>query len=500
MKITVLNKLVLAVLGLMLLATCSKLKVTVLNSPPEIPSDPVPADGTTLGNLEVEFSWICSDLDGDTLTYSIYLDTAMIPAIYDSLIDTTFYIPAEISYNTTYYWRIAASDNKGGQTEGPVWSFVIGDDETAPVVTVTAPNGGELYYIGSDYNITWEATDDDSVASYRLDYSPDGGDTWVEIEDWTDGNPLTYNLEIWDLPEAPASTRYLARVSCQDVAGNIASDVSDEMFMIWPEGGMIAFISDRDGNYEIYTMWADGTHQRNISNSSSFDWTPTWSPDCSKIAFYSNRSGVTQIYTMNSDGTDTVNISDNEYNDSYPAWSPNGDKIAYSTTRTGNYEVYVMNTDGSDVLNLTNNASNDWCASWSPDASRLTFHSYRDGNYEIYKMNADGGTQTRLTIQGLDDAYPAWSPTGPRITFTSWRTSNAEVYVMNDDGTSQINITNLASQELRSQWSPDGTKIIFETNRDGNYEIYIMNADGTNPVRLTTEASFEGFATWSPIN
>jgi len=497
---TFFNRLMLVMFVLAAFLSCSKLSQINLQSAPEIPSDPVPADGAVLDSLDIEFMWTCSDLDGDPLTYDIYIDTVATPAIYDSLIDTTVYASARLYYNRTYYWQIVAKDSTGQETAGPVWSFVLGDDETLPIVTVTSPNGGELFYIGSMQNITWEASDDDSIASYRIEFSPNNGDTWLEIEDTT-GNPLSYYIEIPDTAEAPASTRYLVRVSCRDAAGNIASDVSDEMFTIWPEGGMIAFVSDRDGDYDIFTMWADGSHQQNISNSSSFDYIPSWSPDCSKIAFYSNRSGVNQIYVMNSDGTDTVNISDNEYNDSYPAWSPNGDKIAFSTTRTGNYEVYIMNTDGSEQYNLTNNIASDWSCAWSPDALALTFHSYRDGNYEIYAMDNTGGSQTRLTSQALDDAYPSWSPSGLLITFSSWRNGNAEIYLMNFDGSNQHNISNHSSQDLLSQWSPDGNRIVFTSDRDaGNYDIYVMGTDGTNLVRLTSDTGYDGYPSWSPVD
>ena len=54
--------------------------------------------------------------------------------------------------------------------------------------------------------------------------------------------------------------------------------------------GKIAFISDRDGNREIYVMNADGTNQVRLTNNSVVDDHPTWSPDGTKIAFVSQRA------------------------------------------------------------------------------------------------------------------------------------------------------------------------------------------------------------------
>jgi len=495
MKTSKINKIALTFFLLLVIITCSKLNITVLNSPPEIPSDPTPSDGATPANLDFAFTWTCTDLDGDPLTFDIFLDTSATPAIYDSLIDTTSYSASSISYNATYYWKIVAADSSGQQTEGPIWSFTLGDDEVDPTVTVSAPNGGELWYVGEEYDITWEATDDDSIASHKIEYSTNDGADWFDILDWTDGNPQTY---AWTVPPTP-TTRHLVRVSCQDLAGNTGNDVSDTMFTAWPEGGMIAFSSNRDGAYNIFTMFADGSNQQNISNSIGGDYGPTWSPDCSKIAFSSSRDGNNQIYVMNSDGTDQVNISNNANDDVFPAWSPNGDKIAFSTTRTANFEVYIMDVDGSNQFNLTNNTAGDLYSSWAPNASGIAFYSDRGSNPDIYIMDNTGGNQFRLTTHALTDAYPAWSPNGLLIAFSSYRDSNYEIYLMNVDGSNQHNISINASTDNLVQWSPDGTRLVFMSDRTGNYDIYVMNPDGTNLIGITADAGYDGYPSWSPI-
>ena len=498
MKIPNANTIIWAILISLLLLTCSKLSQTNLQSAPEIPSDPVPADGAELGSLDIELSWTCSDLDGDPLTYDIYLDTLTTPAIYDSLIDTTSYIPARMSYNITYYWKIVAIDSTGQQTEGPVWSFVVGEDETAPTVTLIAPNGGELWYVDDEHDITWEAADDDSIASYKLEYTADEGTTWVDIQDWTDGNPQTF---AWTVPATP-STYHLVRVSCQDFGGNIVSDESDTLFTAWPEGGMIAFSSTRDnGVYNIFTMFTDGSNQYNITNSDANNSHPSWSPDCSKIAFMSYRDGNQEIYIMNSDGTNQVNISNNSSNDQMPAWSPNGDKIVFASNRTGNHEVYIMNVDGTEQYNLTINGAEDYYCSWNPEGDRMAFHSNRGGNWDIYLMDDDGSNLQRITTHGAVDAYPSWSPNGLLIVFRSSIPGNNDIYLMNIDGSNQHNISSHGADDQWPQWSPDGENIIFHSNRTVDYEIYIMSTDGTNLINLSNdEAASDINGTWSPID
>jgi Tol biopolymer transport system component len=490
------DRLVIVLLVSALGFSCSKLEKAVLNSPPDIPTDPFPADSAAMTTAAIDFSWACMDLDGDRLTYDLYLDTLENPAIYDSLIDTTYYSGARIHYNLTYYWKVVAKDSLGESTSSPVWTFTTGDDITPPTVTIITPGVDSVWYIGTNQSITWQGVDEDSVAAYMIEYSIDAGSTWVMLQNWSNGNPGTYG---WTIP-ASASAFAMLTVACRDFAGNVGADTLDSPFYIWPQGGMIAFTSTRSGNFSIFTMYADGSHQQNISNGIAYDYFPTWSPDCRKIAFMSNRDGNNQIYVMNSDGTDQVNISNDSYDASYPFWSPDGNKIAFSSTRDGNYEVYVMDIDGTNQTDLSNNSAWDYWSSWSPNGDSLTFHTNRDSsNYEIYKMAADGSGQTRVTIDAQDDGYPYWSPLGTLIAFTSWRDGNGEIYLSNTDGSNPQNITNSSSEDAYSAWSPDGTKLVFMTSRDGNYEIYTMNSDGSNLIRLTTDSGGDQYPVWSPV-
>ena len=91
-------------------------------------------------------------------------------------------------------------------------------------------------------------------------------------------------------------------------------------------GGLIAFISERDGNPEIYVMNADGSDQKRLTYNNCDDWAPDWSPDSEKIAFTSGLNGNLDIYIMNADGSGIQQITDNTSDDGWSSWSP--DKTA----------------------------------------------------------------------------------------------------------------------------------------------------------------------------
>ena len=71
-----------------------------------------------------------------------------------------------------------------------------------------------------------------------------------------------------------------------------------------------------------------------------------------RLLFASSRDGNDEIYSMNADGTATVRLTNNSTRDNRPFWSPNGKEIAFTSERDGNREIYIMNADGSGARNL----------------------------------------------------------------------------------------------------------------------------------------------------
>ena len=85
---------------------------------------------------------------------------------------------------------------------------------------------------------------------------------------------------------------------------------------------MIAFSSNRDGNFEIYVMKADGSQQTRLTNNPAFENRPSWSPDGERIAFISDRDGNREIYFMKADGSQQTRLTNNSAFDARPMWRP----------------------------------------------------------------------------------------------------------------------------------------------------------------------------------
>src|SRR5262245_9851074 len=233
-----------------------------------------------------------------------------------------------------------------------------------------------------------------------------------------------------------------------------------------------------------------------------------------RIAFTTARdAGNFEIYTMDADGSGLVNLTNNPAYEDSPGGSSDGLKVVFSSHRDGNPEIYSMNIDGTDVARLTNNPASEIYPTWSPDRTKIAFVSDRDGDMEIYTMNADGTDQVKRTKQGgrFDNVAPSWSPDGTKIAFESSRGRSSDIYTMNPDGSGLRRLT-AAAQNAEPSWSPDGTKIVFRSNRDDPNpdscgltpppycitEIYTLNEDGSAATRITNASDFHHDRTCDP--
>jgi Tol biopolymer transport system component len=224
----------------------------------------------------------------------------------------------------------------------------------------------------------------------------------------------------------------------------------------WSPDANIAYDSVRDGSWGIY--YTSGQYTFKLSGSSGVnEFNPDWSPDGDLIAYESNRDGDFEVYVSDLDiidGPFVDQLTNNSSADGCPDWSPDGRRIAFSSDRDGNREIYVMNNDGSGQTRLTNHPALDSCPTWSPDGGTLAFRSERDGDAEIWLMDADGSNQRQLTRNSARDWAPAaWSPDGHWLAFSSHRTGNWEIYIISVDGVTEFNLTKSKSYDAYPAWT-----------------------------------------------
>lgn len=141
----------------------------------------------------------------------------------------------------------------------------------------------------------------------------------------------------------------------------------------------------------------------------------TGRPPTDLIAFVSTRGGQTDIWTMKADGTDRHRITDDPAEDASPAWSPHGSEIlSVSNREDARYEVYVSSWNGKYLKRLTNSAGTKDLPGWSPDGKEIVFLA--SGTVHIRSRFGGDDMQVIPTVEQGVTQFPRpyvsakWSP------------------------------------------------------------------------------------------
>jgi TolB protein len=176
-----------------------------------------------------------------------------------------------------------------------------------------------------------------------------------------------------------------------------------------PDGTRLAFVSNRDGNNEIYVMNVDGSGVRRLTNHPAADAVPTWSPTGAQIAFTSDRGGTPQVYVMSAaDGSSLRKISSESWADR-ASWSPAPyNEIAFAAQSGPGYDIKVFDLSTGETRRLTFGEGSNESPAYSPNGRHIAFMSTRKGNSQIFTMTRDGRDVRQVTTTG-NNTTPAWS-------------------------------------------------------------------------------------------
>lgn len=214
------------------------------------------------------------------------------------------------------------------------------------------------------------------------------------------------------------------------------------------------------------------------------------SPDGKKIAFMSDRSGSLEIWTMNRDGSSPEKLTDLG-NCGSPRWSPDGRWIAFDAVVDGPPAIFVVAADGGPAQKVVANEWESMVPSWSNDGKWIYFASHRSGDDQVWRVPFGGGPAVQVTQQG--GFATAESFDGETLYYAKTRFENPEIWKVPVGGGAERRVSPLLHPKTWANWALTENGILFlnaENDPSVTLEFFDFATSGVRPVSELEKPSF----------
>ncbi len=235
------------------------------------------------------------------------------------------------------------------------------------------------------------------------------------------------------------------------------------------KGGSIVYAMRDHGRFNLWTLGIGQTTPIRLTNTTSDDRDPAWSPKGDRIAFASHRDGNWDLYIMDVATGNTSRLTYDLDYEGVPTWSPDGTFIAYESYENNVLGINILKADGLEKpahLPLSS-AAPHFSPAWSPgDGRRIAYITVANGASEIDIIDLNHPVETNairlLNPPGVDVDKPVWSPDGQQIAYNAHVGGRDLVYARSvaDPQSDPV----VVGQGHDPTWSPNGTSLIFATD------------------------------------
>jgi Tol biopolymer transport system component len=249
-----------------------------------------------------------------------------------------------------------------------------------------------------------------------------------------------------------------------------------------PDGKWIVFTSERAGQADLFRVHPDGSGLEQLTDDPAFDDQGSLSPDGTSLAFISTRGeGFANLWLMDIGSRKCRNLTQSRSGNFRPSWSPDGRWIAFSSDRDaspgrfpGQWEhlqstgIYLIHPDGSGLRRLTKAGGFTGSPTWSSDGKRVLYYETdetgaylaKSGNSrtELVSIDISTGERVQYTASNEVKLSPQWLP-GGRISYAVRGTNNAGLRIWYPDR----RVLTIVSGAIRHpSWSAGGQQVVYE--------------------------------------
>lgn len=267
----------------------------------------------------------------------------------------------------------------------------------------------------------------------------------------------------------------------------VTNDLGDYGDLSMTADGKTLTVVQSDSQANIWVIpEMDSARAAQVTNSNydgiqGFSWTPD-----GRIV-YSTQTGATEnLRVVNADGTSQRQLTESAGFSRSAVVSPDGSTVAFVYTRNGEQNLWLMDVDGSRKRQLTNGIR-DGNPIFSTDGQWVIYRSYTLGNPFLFKIPVTGGQPVRLNEKMT--GIPALSPDGKLIacTYREQALSPVKVALIPVDGGPPVKLFDVKPVPFRGllRWTRDGQALGYLNIRGGVWNVWLQPVDGSAPRQLT---------------
>jgi TolB protein len=190
--------------------------------------------------------------------------------------------------------------------------------------------------------------------------------------------------------------------------------------------GMEEFILSPDGTKALYTLKDNNnryigvfdlnkeTNRLLISNS-SYNGRPDWSPNGNYFSFISDRDGNNELYVYDFKKTTSKRLTESEKSEKYTSWMSDSKTIVYtyhySDERDNEHnDIFSIDVKSQKKHQITNDKKFYQEIDVSPDGKKIVFHAKRNGKDHLYIIGINGKNEKQITTKEAYHGEPEWIP------------------------------------------------------------------------------------------